>query len=184
MEATGDSLRFKVGPLTCSVGNSEEHSRFVSACAGDSVGSTSVGEDPVELTLVFESTHDGLEVRGQASLHWVGQCRRCLGMAEGDAITPISEIFAHDHGVLDADDQEASLMENGWIDLSDAVRDSVLLALPLSPLCSADCAGPSPDVFPVSTDGAIRQEGGDSAEPPLDPRWASLQELRLDPEEG
>ncbi len=184
MKAAGDSLRFKVGPLTRSVGNAEEHSRSVSSWAGDSVGETGVGEAPVELAVAFESTHDGLEVRGQVSLHWVGQCRRCLGIAEGDAITPVSEVFAHQHGVLDADDEEASLIEDGWIDLSDAVRDSVLLALPLSPLCSADCAGPSPDVFPVSTEEALQQEGEEPSEAPLDPRWASLQELRLDPEQG
>ena len=52
--------------------------------------------------------------------------------------------------------------------------DTALLALPLAPLCSADCAGPAPEAFPV----VPPDEGG----PVRDPRWAALDELRFDQE--
>jgi uncharacterized protein len=56
----------------------------------------------------------------------------------------------------------------------------VLLALPIAPLCRPDCGGPSPDAYRVSQVGTA-----DADDPPLDPRWAALDQLRsgdLDPE--
>ena len=58
------------------------------------------------------------------------------------------------------------------IDLEPVVRDAVLLALPLAPLCADDCAGPAPDAVPY------RAAGG-RAHLPLDPRWAALRDLDL-----
>jgi uncharacterized metal-binding protein YceD (DUF177 family) len=69
----------------------------------------------------------------------------------------------------------------------------VLLALPLSAVCSEACPGPDPERFPATVertagpggDGAARAEG-DAApgeggdEPPADPRWAALRELRFE----
>jgi uncharacterized protein len=63
------------------------------------------------------------------------------------------------------------------VDLEPVVRDAALLNLPLAPLCRPDCAGPVPDALPVVVEG----EGDDDA-PARDPRWAALDELRLDPD--
>ena len=52
------------------------------------------------------------------------------------------------------------------------VRDAVLLALPLAPLCADACAGPAPDEFPT---GPVATE-----EQPVDPRWAALTQLEFD----
>jgi uncharacterized metal-binding protein YceD (DUF177 family) len=53
------------------------------------------------------------------------------------------------------------------------VRDAVLLALPLSPLCEEACGGPDPEAHPVIT-------ADDEVVPLEDPRWAALKELRFD----
>ena len=68
------------------------------------------------------------------------------------------------------------------VDLEPMVRDAVLLALPLAPLCGDDCLGPAPDVFPavVEGDGPVDDGDREAAEPPADPRWAALDELRFD----
>jgi len=49
------------------------------------------------------------------------------------------------------------------------------LALPLSPLCAADCVGPAPEWLP-SADSPSGTEDG----PVGDPRWAALDVLRFD----
>ena len=39
------------------------------------------------------------------------------------------------------DDEDVLLLEGDLLDLEPVLRDAVVLALPLSPLCSDDCAG-------------------------------------------
>ena len=56
------------------------------------------------------------------------------------------------------------------------MRDAVLLALPLSPLCVEDCAGPDPERFPAV--GVAESEGEASSDKlPVDPRGAALDVL-------
>ena len=56
-----------------------------------------------------------------------------------------------------------------------APSPQVLLSLPQNPLCSATCEGPIPEELPVLV--ADDDEGSVS---PKDPRWAALDDLRLD----
>ena len=60
------------------------------------------------------------------------------------------------------------------IDLLPALREAMLLALPLAPLCRDDCEGPEPDRFPT---GVAEDE---PVERPADPRWAALDEFTFD----
>jgi uncharacterized protein len=60
------------------------------------------------------------------------------------------------------------------VDLEPMLRDTLLLALPIAPLCRDDCPGPDPDEHPVAV------EGGETADAPPDPRWAALGDLRFD----
>ena len=67
------------------------------------------------------------------------------------------------------------------VDLEPVVRDAVLLALPLAPLCGETCAGPDPESFPTGPAGERRLEEQEAEEEPAgDPRSAALRELRLD----
>src|SRR5690349_285219 len=56
-------------------------------------------------------------------------------------------------------------IDGDTIDLEPMVRELTVLALPVNPLCSDDCAGPVPEAFPVVVES-------DDDEPPADPRWA------------
>ncbi len=56
-----------------------------------------------------------------------------------------------------------------YLDLEQAVRDAVVLALPLLPVCHPDCPG-------LLLDGSRAPEGGARPEP-VDPRWAALAAL-------
>ncbi|MBK6439510.1 MAG: DUF177 domain-containing protein [Candidatus Microthrix sp.] len=43
-------------------------------------------------------------------------------------------------------------IEDDRIDLTEAVRAAVVLALPMAPLCSDDCMGPDPEAYPVTVE--------------------------------
>ena len=99
-------------------------------------------------------------------MHWTGDCRRCLGPVEGYAEAEIREIFE-----ARPTEGETYRLDGEQIDLEPMVRDAVLLALPLAPLCSSDCQGPAPEVFPTGPP--------DDEAVVVDPRWAALRDLDL-----
>lgn len=190
-------LRFKVTDLRRAPGSRSSERRMVDPytpgrSTGLSVGEVSVASAPVTVDVDMESINDGVRVSATVTYAWEGACRRCLGVAKGSATSEILELFVDDpasyegsEGGLstergsDEADGDARPLVNGWVDLSESVRDALLLGLPLAPLCSDDCAGPSPQDFPVEVG---RDEPSGSAAPATDPRWAALDDLRFDPE--
>jgi uncharacterized metal-binding protein YceD (DUF177 family) len=102
-------------------------------------------------------------------------------MVEGEVEVDVQELFeaAPTPG-------ETYLLEGDHIDLTQLVHDAIVLGLPLSVLCSETCAGPDPERFPATVEsddanghGHHGDEEGE-AEPPADPRWAALRELRFE----
>jgi uncharacterized protein len=128
-------------------------------------------------SLVVESMSDSLSVTGNLAAAWRGDCRRCLGEAEGVTETDVAEIYERRPV-----DGETYLLEGDVVDLAPMVREQMLLSLPLAPLCDDGCDGPDPDRFP-SIVSVPDVEGADDAaepEPAGDPRWAALDALRFD----
>jgi uncharacterized protein len=124
----------------------------------------------------LESISDGVVVSGVLRVPWVGECRRCLGEASGVSEVDVREIFE-----THPTDGETFPLDGDHLDLGPMVHDTVLLALPLAPLCGPDCLGPAPDQFPaVATgDGSEATAADGPAEAPRDPRWAALDDLDL-----
>jgi uncharacterized protein len=124
----------------------------------------------VHLSATVESTAGGtVSVAGEVRAPWVGECRRCLRPVEGELVAEVAEVFE----TRPVEGETYPLVDE-LIDLEPMVRDAVLLALPLAPLCGDDCRGPRPDDFPVEP---VRDEP-DADEPPRrDPRWAALDQL-------
>jgi len=134
---------------------------------------------PDDAELLIDATLESVEgsavtVRGTVTVPWTAECRRCLDEIAGVVTVDLREVFEV-HPV----DGETYPIEGDEVDLEPVVRDAALLHLPLAPLCRPDCAGPVPDAFPASVEG---DESVDTGEPERDPRWAALDELRLDPE--
>ena len=125
----------------------------------------------VDVDLSVESVVEGIVVSGRIVAITDGECRRCLEPVAGQIDLSIREIFE-----LHPTEGETWPVADDHIDLEPMVRESVLLALPLTPLCGNDCRGPQPDRFPTLMAG----DGSARAEPPADPRWAALDELELD----
>ena len=130
---------------------------------------------PVTGELVIESVLDGIVVAGTLVAPWSGDCRRCL-----DPIHGTVEIAVHERFETAATPGETYPIDGDNIDLTAHVHDAVLLALPLTPLWRADCAGPDPERFPTVVEGDVGDRGDADAPAPGDPRWSALSHLQFD----
>jgi len=158
------------------------------------VGEVVVVDGRVDVDLEAEARGPDVVVSGGVRAKWLGPCRRCLGDVGGYLDLRVQEVLSAGSGVpgrRDAgpDESVGTRGESGdayplggdEADLEPVIRDAVLLALPLSPLCVEDCAGPDPDRFPTArAAGSAEEAGGDKL--PVDPRWAALDVLHA-PEE-
>jgi uncharacterized protein len=70
-------------------------------------------------------------------------------------------------------DAEIGYYQGNGLELEDALREQVILALPLRALCREDCKGLCPQ---CGTN--LNTEQCSCAEPVQDPRWEALKELR------
>jgi uncharacterized protein len=127
----------------------------------------------IDLDLVVESIPEGVVVDGTVEAPWRSECRRCLGVVEGTLAVDLREIF-EPHPT----EGETWPLHGDDLDLGPMVRDAVLLALPLAPLCDEACRGPAPEEFPA-VPGASADERGGADDGPADPRWAALAGLDL-----
>ncbi len=158
------------------------------------VGEVVVVDGRVDVDLEAEARGPDVVVSGGLQAKWLGACRRCLGDVGGDLDLRVQEVLSAGSGVpgrrdagpdggVDAGGESGDAYPLGGdeADLEPVVRDAVLLALPLSPLCVEDCPGPDPDRFPAAMAvGPEEEAGGDNL--PVDPRWAALDVLHV-PEE-
>lgn len=123
----------------------------------------------VDLDLRLESVVDGVLVSGTVTVPVEGECGRCLEPFTDSLAVEVQELFAYEPP---EGDDEAPLLDGDFIDAEPMVRDAVVLALPLTPLCDPDCAGLCP------TCGVrLAEAGPDHAHDEADPRWADLAAL-------
>ena len=152
------------------------------------VGSSRVVDGHVNVNLTLEAQGREVVAIGTLQAAWVGECRRCLSSMSGDLDLAVREVFAEDkNGGANRGSRDSSqevdrylLGAESW-DLEPMVRDAVLLALPLTPLCSSDCSGPAPERFPA---GKLADIGSIGEAPVGDPRWAALDALRELPQDS
>lgn len=127
----------------------------------------------VELDLLLESVVEGVLVTGSASTTATGSCSRCLDPITEDVELDLTELFAYPDSTTDetTEEDEVSRLVDDLIDLEPTVRDALVLALPLVPLCTEDCAGLCSECGEKWAD----LESGHGHER-IDPRWAALVE--------
>ncbi|MFD8808910.1 YceD family protein [Streptomyces sp. NPDC059597] len=144
---------------------------------------------PLELDLRLESVMEGVLVTGTARAQAKGECVRCLEPVGLELEADFQEMFSYpdadDRGRViaepgdDAEDDEDRLyIEDGLIDLEPLLRDAVVLALPMQPVCQDDCAGL------CSECGARLTDDPDHHHDAVDIRWAALQGLAGSLEDG
>lgn len=133
----------------------------------------------VEVHGSADTTLSGIEARVKVTSAWEGECRRCLDIVsqpiELDLVVPFLP------GSLADDSADAYPIDGDVIDVGEVVREELMLALPLTPLCREDCEGVEPERFLT---GDEPPEDDEDDTPIVDPRWAALSELTFDEEQS
>ena len=87
-------------------------------------------------------TAQGLLVQGEIRAVTPAECVRCLRDISQPLVAEFTELYAFTRQSMT--DSGLMLPESGYIDLAPLVREYMLLALPISPLCNPDCKGLCP----------------------------------------
>ena len=122
----------------------------------------------IDLHLRLESVVEGVLVSGTAQVPLSGECGRCLEALDDELVVDLQELFAYAESDTGGD-EEAARMEGDLLDLEPVLRDAVVLALPLTPLCREDCSG-----LCVDCGGRLDDLPDDHGHEAPDPRWAGL----------
>ncbi|GAA2983576.1 uncharacterized protein K373_05646 [Streptomyces sp. DvalAA-21] len=137
---------------------------------------------PLVLDLRLESVMEGVLVTGTARAAAEGECVRCLEPLTLEVEADFQEMFSYpdaddrNRGSADPvddaeDDEDRFFLEDGLFDLEPVLRDAVVLALPLQPVCKETCAG-------LCSECGIRlDENPGHHHDAVDIRWAALQGL-------
>jgi uncharacterized protein len=128
---------------------------------------------PLDLDLRLESVVEGVFVSGDISAVAGGECVRCLAPVSVEVDARVDELFAYPDSLAEqtTEEDEVRRIEGEYLDLEPVVRDAVVLALPLAPLCKDDCQG----LCPTCGERLDDLPTGHSHET-VDPRWAALAE--------
>ena len=134
---------------------------------------------PIELDARLESVMEGVLLTATAQLQVSAECARCLDPLSWEEEVELTELFAYpDTDARGAiveepaeDDDPLPTLQDDMIDLEPTLRDAVVLALPLAPLCRDDCAGLCPEC------GVRLDDNPGHAHEQTDPRWAALAAL-------
>jgi uncharacterized protein len=186
--ASTDARRPAANPWTLDLrelgrraGSLQELDRTLPAPAGWRVELIGVPEGaPVHLHLRLESVMEGVLVSGEVDAPLTGSCARCLEPLEDTLDLDLQELYAYAGSTTEAtsEEDEVRRVDGDFIDLEPMVRDAVVLALPLAPVCDENCSG-------LCVDCGLRLDDlpPDHTHEVTDPRWAGLAD-RFAPSSG
>src|SRR6185437_129352 len=129
----------------------------------------------LSLDLTLTSVTEGVYVTGRVSAPLTGECGRCLRPITDHVEVSIAELYAYEHSTTDetTEEDEVGRIHDELIDLEPVVRDTLVLALPVNPVCRPDCPGLCPGCG-VAWDELPTDHGHTDT----DPRWAALAALQ------
>ncbi len=148
--------------------------RTVPAPAGFRVDIIGVPEGAtVDLDLRLEAVMEGVLVSGKIRAPVAGECARCLDPVTSTVEAEVCELYAypgHEAG------DEIGRLDGDLIDFEPQLRDAIILALPLRPVCDEECAGL------CATCGVRLADDPEHAHDDMDPRWDALRLVPFDTE--
>ena len=140
----------------------------------------------IEVDARLESVTEGILLTADIFALVKGECTRCLDPIEMAIERKVQELYYYaqksdrskrkkerDEDDLDID--EELMMEGDIMDLEGPIRDAIVLALPINPLCRDDCPG-----LCQQCGGKWAELPADHAHEVIDARWASLNGLDLE----
>lgn len=97
----------------------------------------------LDIDLRAEAVDDGVLITGSVESSAVGECGRCLDPINEEIHQSFQELFLYESRTSDNpdDDEEIFVMEGDEADIETPIRDAVILAMPINPLCDEECEG-------------------------------------------
>jgi len=96
----------------------------------------------LELNVRLEGVAEGVLVTATVRAPLVGECARCLDVFASATEVRFTELFTYE---ASGDDTDGYLLDGDLLDIESALRDALVLELPLAPLCADDCPGLCPE---------------------------------------
>jgi uncharacterized protein len=130
-------------------------------------------EVKIQVDIEKRSPHYFLKNRVQISGRFA--CDRCADEIDRSLSGESRVVFSSDEAMLamsEADDIHFLATEAKEIDITNEIRDTVLLAIPMKILCSENCRG-----LCAGCGANLNSEACHCAAPPVDPRWDALRKL-------
>jgi len=151
----------------------QEHGRAELPVEGDlalDLGDGRPDRATIRGSLVVDNVESRFLLNGTLEATGRAECSRCLAAFDLRWDVPVELIVLRD---VDTDEGEGDSLvirqRSGEVDLTEALRESAVLAVPLAPVCREDCRGLCPRC------GIDRNTGTcDCADEDIDPRWEGL----------
>jgi uncharacterized protein len=136
---------------------------------------------PLRGTVELLRTGRGILVEAQFSVALALTCAHCLEPFTSpidfdlqEEFFPAVDISTGAHLPPPGEDEATLINEQHILDLSEVVRQEIILTTPPYPICRADCAGICPHCGQNLNEGAC-----DCRESYIDPRWEALRRLQV-----
>jgi DUF177 domain-containing protein len=114
---------------------------------GENSGLLEAGAVAIDADIVATHTNPGAYLEGEADARLDATCSRCLVPIEAPVHTEFAEQYYAKFGVIsgeplaDAPTDAKTIGSDFKIDLTPLLREEIILAAPLAPLCRPDCRG-------------------------------------------
>ncbi|MGN7453862.1 YceD family protein [Paenibacillus pasadenensis] len=132
-----------------------------------------VAAKPMSVELDVGPYEGTAQVTGELRADLTMVCSRCLEPVEEHLSIPIEERFALASMVKDPEaDEDLILVAEDKVDLQPYVEGTLLIYLPMAPLCSDDCKGLCPD---CGTN--LNEQSCGCSRDVIDPRFEALKKL-------
>ncbi|NMO96489.1 YceD family protein [Paenibacillus lemnae] len=131
--------------------------------------------EPLLADLTARPSIDGsVHVSGRLQGNLVMQCSRCLNPAADHVDIPFHEVFQPVENLENVQDEndDITYVQGESVDLTDYVKETLLLYLPLAPVCREDCSGLCPKCGRDLNEGSC-----DCDTEVIDPRLAGLKDF-------
>ena len=135
---------------------------------------------PITGGVQFTRTQQGILTQGHFQSAAELTCDRCLDRFASDIEFDVEEEFVPTVDVntgrwLELEETDPALLinEHHLLDLKEVLRQAILLAVPMHPVCRSGCAGLCPRCGKNLNEGPC-----DCAQNEVDPRWEKLRELK------
>jgi uncharacterized protein len=125
----------------------------------------------LRLAVTLASVTEGVLVTATAAAPVSGECARCLEPVTQSTEISCQELFSYEPAP-GSGDEDGYALHGDLLDLEPVLRDALVLALPLVPLCRPDCPGLCAEC------GVLLARAGPDHEHAavIDSRWAVLQQ--------